>query len=56
MASGQVLRVGLELSFVVVEEVLAATVLELQRCQNKLARPGPKDDPEVTAVRGKLFH
>jgi len=43
----QVLHVGLELSFEVLEEVLAATVLELERNKAKLAHPGPKDDVEV---------
>ena len=46
----QVLHVGLELGFDVVEEVLASTVLELERNQMKLASPGAKDDPEVITV------
>lgn len=45
----QVLHVGLDLSFELVEEVLNATVLELERNQAKLANPGPKDDLEVIA-------
>jgi Fem-1 family protein b len=45
-----VLHVGLELSFDVLEEVLAATAMELERNQTKIANPGPKDDVEVIAV------
>jgi len=45
----QVLHVGLELSFEVLEEVLAATILELERNKAKIAHPGPKDDVEVIA-------
>jgi len=45
----QVLHVGLELSFEVLEEVLASTVLELERNQAKMSNPGPKDDVEVVA-------
>lgn len=44
------LHVGLELSFEVLEEVLAATVLELERNKAKIAHPGPKDDVEVITV------
>ena len=44
------LHVGLELSFEVLEEVLASTVLELERNQAKMSNPGPKDDVEVVAV------
>lgn len=46
----QVLHVGLELPFPVLEEVLSSTVLELERNQSKLAHPGPKDDVEAIAV------
>lgn len=46
----QVLHVGLDLPFEVLEEVLAATVTELERNRYKLAHPGPKDDVEVIAV------
>ena len=46
----QVLHVGLELPFDVIEEVLSSTIIELERNQIKLANPGPKDDPEVIAV------
>jgi len=45
----QVLHVGLELPFDVIEEVLSSTIIELERNQIKLANPGPKDDPEVIA-------
>jgi len=45
-----VLHVGLELPFDVLEEVLAATAMELERNQTKIANPGPKDDVEVIAV------
>lgn len=44
------LHVGLELPFDVLEEVLAATAMELERNQTKIANPGPKDDVEVIAV------
>lgn len=44
------LHVGLELTFEVLEEVLAATVLELERNKARIADPGPKDDIEVIAV------
>ena len=43
------LHVGLDLSFEILQEVLNATVLELERNQVKLANPGPKDDVEVIA-------
>jgi hypothetical protein len=46
----KVLHVGLELPFDVLEEVLAATAMELERNQTKIANPGPKDDVEVIAV------
>ena len=45
----KVLHVGLELSFELLEEVLNATVLELERNQAKIADPGPKDAVEVIA-------
>ncbi|KAI9561961.1 Fem-1-like protein B [Daphnia sinensis] len=45
----QVLHVGLELPFNVLEEVLASTAMELERNQTKISNPGPKDDIEVIA-------
>ena len=39
----------------VVEEVLGATVTELERNQHKLAHPGPKDDVDVIAVNFYKF-
>ena len=43
----QMLKVGLEVNCCDVKEVLAATVLEIERNQAKIANPGPKDDPEA---------
>lgn len=39
----------------VVEEVLGATVIELERNQHKLAHPGPKDDVDVIAVNFRIL-
>lgn len=45
------LHVGLTLDFDVVEEVLMATLIELERNSHKLIFPGPKDDVEPLKVR-----
>ena len=42
----QMLKVGLEVDCYHVKEVLAATVVEIERNQTKIRNPGPKDDPE----------
>ncbi|KAJ8928940.1 hypothetical protein NQ314_018428 [Rhamnusium bicolor] len=43
----QMLYVGVKVSYNHVIEVLSAAILELERNKEKLARPGPKDDPET---------
>ncbi|ROT76986.1 protein fem-1 homolog B [Penaeus vannamei] len=43
----QMLHVGVQLEFEAVHEVLDATVIELQRNQEKIQCPGPKDDVET---------
>lgn len=42
----QMLKVGLEVNGHDVKEVLAATVVEIAKNQQKIANPGPKDDPD----------
>lgn len=46
----QMLHVGVQLEFEAVHEVLDATVIELQRNQEKIQCPGPKDDVEAIKV------
>lgn len=46
----QMLHVGVQLEFEAVHEVLDATVIELQRNQEKIQCPGPKDDVETIKV------
>ncbi|KAJ8958631.1 hypothetical protein NQ318_016356 [Aromia moschata] len=43
----QMLHVGVKVSYNHVIEVLSAAILELERNKKKLAKPGPKDDPET---------
>merc|ERR1719300_790275 len=42
----QMIKVGLEVEVGSVESVLAATVVEIERNQARIANPGPKDDAE----------
>ncbi|PSN51229.1 Protein fem-1 B [Blattella germanica] len=42
----QMIHVGVDLQFSQVEDVLAASVLELERNKEKIANPSPKDDIE----------
>ncbi|XP_021919435.1 protein fem-1 homolog B isoform X2 [Zootermopsis nevadensis] len=42
----QMIHVGVDLTFSQVEDVLAASVLELERNKEKIGNPGPKDDVE----------
>lgn len=42
----QMIKVGLEVDVTNVESVLSATVLEIERNQQRIVSPGPKDDPE----------
>jgi len=42
----QMIKVGLEVEVGSVESVLAATVVEIERNQGRIANPGPKDDAE----------
>ena len=44
------IHVGVNLKFCQVEDVLAASVLELERNKEKLANPSPKDDVEQIMV------
>jgi hypothetical protein len=44
------IHVGVDLTFSQVEDVLAASVLELERNKEKIANPGPKDDVEQVMV------
>lgn len=46
----QMLHVGVEIRFEHVSKVLSSCVLELQRNKEKIANPGPKDDPETITV------
>ena len=46
----QMLHVGVSLEFEVVQEVLEATVVELERNHLKLKCPGPKGDVEAIKV------
>lgn len=46
----QMLHVGLNLDFNVVEEILESTRLELERNCQKHLFPGPKDDIEAVKV------
>lgn len=43
----QMLHVGVDVCFQHVVEVLAACVVELQTNKQKIAKPGPKDDPDA---------
>jgi len=43
----QMIKVGLEVQVNSVQQVLSATVLEIERNQKKIANPGIKDDPEA---------
>jgi K+/H+ antiporter YhaU regulatory subunit KhtT len=44
------IHVGVDLTFCQVEDVLAASVVELERNKEKIANPGPKDDVEQIMV------
>ncbi|XP_019768802.1 protein fem-1 homolog B isoform X2 [Dendroctonus ponderosae] len=46
----QMLHVGVQVTYVQVIEVLAAAIIELERNKEKLAKPGPKDEPETVMV------
>lgn len=43
----QMLHVGVEVTYEQVIEVLSAAIVELERNKEKLAQPGPKDEPET---------
>lgn len=46
----QMLHVGVEVTYEQVIEVLSAAIVELERNKEKLAQPGPKDEPETVMV------
>jgi hypothetical protein len=48
------IHVGVDLTFSQVEDVLAASVLELERNKEKIANPGPKDDVEQIMVSRRV--
>jgi hypothetical protein len=48
------IHVGVDLTFSQVEDVLAASVLELERNKEKIANPGPKDDVEQVMVSCRI--
>jgi uncharacterized integral membrane protein len=48
------IHVGVDLTFSQVKDVLAASVLELERNKEKIANPGPKDDVEQVLVSFRL--
>jgi hypothetical protein len=48
------IHVGVHLTFSQVEDVLAACVLELERNNEKIANPGPKDDVEQVMVSCRI--
>lgn len=50
----QMIHVGVDLTFSQVEDVLAASVLELERNKEKIANPGPKDDVEQVMVSFRI--
>ena len=41
------IKVGLEVDIQTVKEVLNATVIEIERNQKKIEKPGIKDDPDL---------
>ena len=43
----QMIKVGLEVDIQTVKEVLNATVIEIERNQKKIEKPGIKDDPDL---------
>lgn len=48
------IHVGVDLTFSQVEDVLAASVLELERNKEKIGNPGPKDDVEQVMVSSTI--
>jgi hypothetical protein len=49
------IHVGVDLTFSQVEDVFAASVLELERNKEKIANPGPKDDVEQVMVSCRIY-